>query len=76
MPVTAMSEDEELRVWRDARKPDCLLCTAWFLGCLNGRETWAEEAVTPNFREEPDGRAHCDAFQWDPNRERLGRAVA
>lgn len=76
------------------RLQDCRLCAKWFLGCLNGREKWADKAITPNMRyagqsgqEFPNAqvldipeaeyplRMFCDAFEWDPDPERLGRAV-
>lgn len=64
---------------RHEREPHCRECTAWFLGCLNGRETWKDKAIRPNFRNVTlrDGYIGglCDAFQLDPNPNRHGRLV-
>lgn len=61
------------------REPHCLECSAWFLGCLNGRERWKDKAVQPNHRQVTlkDGTKSflCDAFDLDPNPCRKGRAV-
>lgn len=63
----------------DGRDEHCRECSAWFLGCLNGREKWGDKAVTPNHRSvrlEDGKRAFvCDAFALDPNPERKGRVV-
>ena len=32
------------------KQKDCKSCVYWFLGCLHGRKTWADIAITPNFR--------------------------
>ena len=53
----------------------CKECTYWFLGCLRGRQEWKDKADTPNARI-VNGRLRCDAFEWDPDEERQGRAVA
>lgn len=39
-----------LKIYQINQQPDCVLCIAWFLGCLNGRKKWKDEAVTPNYR--------------------------
>jgi len=65
---------EQLKKYQTQGKKDCPLCAHWLLGCLNGRKTWKDKAVTPNFRD-VGKRMFCDAFEWDPNPERLGRVL-
>jgi hypothetical protein len=64
----------------DGRDEHCRECSNWFLGCLNGREKWKDEAITPNHRSvriEDGTRSHvCDAFSLDPNAKRNGRVVS
>jgi len=69
-----MSTLEQLKQYREQQLPCCELCVHWFLGCLNGRKKWKDKAITPNQRYEGE-RMLCDAFEWDSNSERLGRAV-
>lgn len=63
----------------DGRDEHCRECSAWFLGCLNGREKWSDKAIMPNHRQvrlEDESVSHvCDAFDLDPNPRRKGRAV-
>lgn len=63
----------------DEREPHCLECSCWFLGCLNGREKWKDEAIRPNFHwitlKDGTRGGLCDAFQLDPNPKRHGRVV-
>lgn len=64
----------------DGREKHCRECSCWFLGCLNGRERWKDEAITPNLHKVQleDGTVSfaCDAFQLDPNPKRKGRIVS
>lgn len=63
----------------NTREHHCRECSNWFLGCLNGREEWKDEAIMPNLREVVlrDGTKAglCDAFKLDPNPCRKGRVV-
>ena len=64
----------------DGREKQCRECSAWFLGCLNGREKWSDKAVTPNYHrvrlQSGNTAGVCDAFQPDPNPKRHGRIVS
>ena len=69
-----MTRLEQLKKYRDQGKKNCPLCVCWFLGCLNGRKKWKDKAITPNLRD-VGKRMFCDAFEWDPNPERMGRVL-
>lgn len=64
----------------DGREKHCRECSAWFLGCLNGRERWKDKAIMPNLHkvrlEDGTSASVCDAFQLDPNPNRKGRIVS
>jgi hypothetical protein len=63
----------------DGREHCCDECSKWFLGCLNGREKWKDEAIRPNFRwvtlEDGSRGGMCDAFELHPDPCRQGRVV-
>ena len=44
-----MDEISRLKQYQSQRLPDCPLCVNWFLGCLNGRNTWMDKSVKPGF---------------------------
>jgi hypothetical protein len=73
-PLPLAEKDE------DGREQHCRECANWFLGCLNGRETWKDKAITPNERsvrlEDGSIASVCDAFKLDPNKGRKGRVVS
>lgn len=63
------------------RQAGCSECSHFFLGCLNGRKKWKDEAITPNWRasghEDYFGRQDsiCDAFRWARHGRGHGVAV-
>jgi len=63
------------------RQPCCTECGRFFMGCLNGRKKWKDEAITPNYRDgvDSDWWGHpsglCDAFKWSRLGNQHGVAV-
>jgi hypothetical protein len=44
-----MDEIGRLKQYQSQGLQDCPLCVNWFLGCLNGRNKWADKSVKPGF---------------------------
>lgn len=74
-PEQDHAPDVSSAVERGVRLPDCRRCANWFLGCLNGREKWADDAVRPNFRYAGQSGAEYTDYDKAPGADRPLRRV-